>query len=294
MTPGGLQAERIARWAWDDPAGRVQAAIEQVRELAENADGQELREIQDQGVTLSRLAGTLDTEPVEGQDTILQQLAGDTVTSQLVEMAHDAWVHERRGPGGKWIGSGGSPGTRAGYRTPQEPVTSRSRQARIKRMQDAQMRRIAREEAERAVKEEEQRLPAVIASKIPADIAPENKAAEVAFQVSGKVQPTKREQLIHEQLIATQIDPLVQNKAQAAVAEAQKLVADKLAAAHAQHETEEGRKRAKKLAIEAGGAVAGFIAAYIESRFGVPDLIALLTSALPFIIQPIVEFIKKV
>lgn len=299
MTPIGQQALALAQWAWEDPAGRVQTAIEQVRGMASTAEGQELREIQDVGVSLSRLAGTLDTEPVVGEDTLIGQLAGDTMTGQLIEMAHDSWVHERRGPGGKWIGSGGAatavrPGSRAGYRPPQEPVTSRSRQARIKRMQEAQMRRIAREEAVKATQEEEQRIPAAIAAKIPADIAPENKAAEVAFQVSGKAVPTKREQLIHQQLIQTQIDPLVQNKAQAAVAEAQKLVADKLAAAHAAHETEEGRKRAKKLAIEAGGAVAGFIAAYIESRFGVPDLIALLTSALPFIIQPIVEFIKKV
>lgn len=294
MTPRGQQALSIAQWAWEDPAGRVQTAIQQVRGLASTATGDELAEIQDAGTMLHRLAGTLDTGPVNGEDTILQQLAGDTIVSQLVELAHNAaWMHERRGPGGKWIG-GGSPGSQAGYRPPQEPVTSRSRQARIKRMQEAQMRRIAREEAQKAAQAEAEKIPAAIAAKIPADIAPENKAAEVAFQVSGKVQPTRREQLIHQQLIATQVEPLAENKAKAAVAEAQKIVADKLAEANAQHQTVEGQRRAKRLAIEAGGAVAGFIAAYIESRLGVPDLIALLTSALPFIIQPIVEFIKKV
>lgn len=293
MTPRGQQALSIAQWAWEDPAGRVQTAIQQVRGLASTATGDELTEIQDTGTMLHRLAGTLDTGPVNGEDTILQQLAGDTLVSQLVELASDAWMHERRGPGGKWIG-GGSPGSRAGYRPPQEPVTSRSRQARIKRMQEAQMRRIAREEAQKAAQAEAAKIPAAIAAKIPADIAPENKAAEVAFQVSGKVQPTRREQLIHEQLLKTQVEPLATAKAQAVLTKAQQVVADKIAAANAAHETVEGQRRAKKLAIEAGGAVAGFIAAYVESRLGVPDLIALLTSALPFIIQPIVEFIKKV
>ena len=61
MTPGGQQARNIAEWAWQDPAGRVQQAIEQVRELASSAEGRELAEIQDSGTMLSRLASSLDT-----------------------------------------------------------------------------------------------------------------------------------------------------------------------------------------------------------------------------------------
>ena len=42
-----------------------------------------------------------------GEDTLIGQLAGETITSQLIDMAHDSWMKERRGPHGEWEGGGG-------------------------------------------------------------------------------------------------------------------------------------------------------------------------------------------
>lgn len=131
MTPGGQIALDIAEWAWEDPAGRVSEAISRVHQMAALAEGQELNEIQDAGTMLHRLAGTLDqadTGPVIGEDTILQQLSGDTITSQLVELANDAWRTERRGRGGQWVGPGG------------EIKKTAQNAARLRRMQAAQAR----------------------------------------------------------------------------------------------------------------------------------------------------------
>lgn len=63
-----------------------------------------------------------------GEDTILHQLAGDTITSQLIELANDAWRTERRGKGGQWVGPGG------------EIKKTAAAAARIRRMQQAQAR----------------------------------------------------------------------------------------------------------------------------------------------------------
>jgi hypothetical protein len=60
MTPGGERAAEIRRWAWAAPAARVQDAIRQVDELAEHAEGAELREIQDSATMLSKLASSLE------------------------------------------------------------------------------------------------------------------------------------------------------------------------------------------------------------------------------------------
>jgi hypothetical protein len=75
-TTGGQQAERIAKWAWDDPAARVADAIARVNELARSSqDPAELTEIQDQGTYLSRLAGSLDVQ-LPGDSFISGQLRG--------------------------------------------------------------------------------------------------------------------------------------------------------------------------------------------------------------------------
>ena len=135
MTPLGQQALAVAKWAWEDPPGRVQIAIEQVRGMASAATGDELTEIQDAGTMLHRLAGTLDTEPVDGQDTILQQLAGDTLVSQLVDLARDAWRNERRGPHGEWVGGGGG-GCEQKPGRPDQAVAASERQAGQRRACD--------------------------------------------------------------------------------------------------------------------------------------------------------------
>jgi hypothetical protein len=132
-----MNVQALVKWAWEDPAGRVQDALSQVRELASTATGPDLAELQDAGVMLSRLAGTLDTGPVVGEDTILGQLAGDTITSQLIELARDAWRHEQRGPHGEWE-RGGATAVASEMRR-QESV----HQARLHRMQAVQERQRA-------------------------------------------------------------------------------------------------------------------------------------------------------
>jgi hypothetical protein len=54
-TPKGQQAAQIVRWVFDDPDKRAQQGKGQLNELARDATGQELREIQDAGLSVSRL-----------------------------------------------------------------------------------------------------------------------------------------------------------------------------------------------------------------------------------------------
>lgn len=64
LTPEGKRAYEILRRAQGDPAARAAAAQEQMDDLARPLLGnphkvQALREVQDAGTTLARLAGTL-------------------------------------------------------------------------------------------------------------------------------------------------------------------------------------------------------------------------------------------
>lgn len=59
MTPQGKQAYAILDWAYEDPQGRAADAVRRVDDLARSADGQALREVQDAGAMLARLAGTV-------------------------------------------------------------------------------------------------------------------------------------------------------------------------------------------------------------------------------------------
>ena len=58
-TEQGKQAYAILDWAYEDPQGRAAEAVRRVGELARTADGDALREVQDAGAMLSRLAGTI-------------------------------------------------------------------------------------------------------------------------------------------------------------------------------------------------------------------------------------------
>lgn len=271
MTPAGQQAMTIARWAWDDPAGRVQTAIEQVRGMASTADGQELREIQDAGTMLHRLAGTLneaDTEPVAGEDTILQQLAGDTITSQLVDLANEAWRTEKRGRGGKWTSG------------PAGAIERTAKGAeRIKRIQARQQRDTA----------------SASAAKPGA-----NKAEAVLHEVKGQSPETRQlladlkpliDQEVAKALAANTVVP------QHVMSAAEKAVDIKLAEARtleAKHEaTHEARKAKLKLATEASLAVTGGLLAYLAAKMGAPDIAAIAATVGPFLIQTIIEFFKR-
>lgn len=59
MTPKGERAQQIMRWVFDDPDNRAATGRDQLNELADGTTGQELTEIQDAGLSVSRLlAGT--------------------------------------------------------------------------------------------------------------------------------------------------------------------------------------------------------------------------------------------
>jgi hypothetical protein len=175
-TSGGSQAAGIAKWAWDDPASRVRDAISQVRELARFAASQaELAEIQDTGQMLARLEDSLEPQD-EGLISSQLGLAGETITGQILDLARTpAWVHEKRGPHGKWVGSGGLP-----YTGPM----NRARAERIRQMQ----------------RQGQMRSPAAVAS--PAVTGTGNKAANVLARVQGSPEDSS----VHEQIKAEILD----------------------------------------------------------------------------------------
>lgn len=58
--PPGDRAAQIADWAWDNPPARARQALDQVNEIARGVLGPaDLRKVQDAGLMLTRLAGTL-------------------------------------------------------------------------------------------------------------------------------------------------------------------------------------------------------------------------------------------
>lgn len=61
MTELGEEADRIRRWAWEDPAGRLSTAMSRMEDLAGLAAGDEqaMREVGDSTRMLSRLEGSL-------------------------------------------------------------------------------------------------------------------------------------------------------------------------------------------------------------------------------------------
>jgi len=63
LTLAGQQAERIARWAWDDPQARAQEGLSRVTALARSAsDPEELSQVSDVVAMLTRLAGTVPAQ----------------------------------------------------------------------------------------------------------------------------------------------------------------------------------------------------------------------------------------
>jgi hypothetical protein len=88
----GSQADGIARWAWQDPAGRVQQAITQVEQLGQGADQDGLREIGDTLTMLTRLASSVSV-----------QLAGQP--GDVIELRFNP--AEKRDSHGRWTRFGG-------------------------------------------------------------------------------------------------------------------------------------------------------------------------------------------
>ena len=203
---------------------------------------------------------------MEGQDTILQQLAGDTITSQLVELANEAWRTERRGRGGKWVGPGGAVG--AAERTAKGA-------ARIQRIQ-------ARSTASKP------------------SVSEPNKAAAVVHQVRSQT-PQERQLLadlkpLIDQEVARALaaNPVVP---QHVMSQAEKVVDAKLHAAQQlaeqKQQTHEIRKARLKLAVEASLAVTGGILATLAAKAGAPEAVTIFATVGPFLMQTIIEFFKK-
>ena len=115
--------------------------------------------------------------------------------------------------------------------------------------------------------------------------------------MSGKVQPTRREQMIHDELIKSKIEPAIASKAAAAVAQAQEIVDKKLAEAQKlaaeKAETHEVRKARLKLAVEASLAVTGGILATLAAKAGAPEAVTIFATVGPFLMQTIIEWYKK-
>lgn len=297
MTLAGGKAAGIAKWAWSDPETRVQTAIEQVNELAtQTTDPDELAEIGDTATMLSRLAGTLHPEPV----TISSQLAGgaDLILDQILLGHSAAWMHERRGPHGEWISGSGS--------------------ARSPRTKSDRARHLARARQQRLVAAEVKRqMGSAPASR--ADAAPlgtGNKAATISDQIRAQMPkydpktgydptiPTNAPPFIpadrgpqwekeHEAFFQQRVAPHVAQQMQAGVAKAQENTKKALNVLNAQGEAKAKHDAALKLATEGGIAIAGGVLAYIESKLGVPDLVAIASSVGPVLLQVIIEFFKK-
>jgi hypothetical protein len=85
----GRQAYGVLTWVYEDPAARAAEGRIRVAELARSATGAALREIQDVGTMLARLAGSV-------------QLTG--IADQALDLA--AWEHEMRGLHGEWVRQG--------------------------------------------------------------------------------------------------------------------------------------------------------------------------------------------
>jgi hypothetical protein len=302
-----MNVQELVRWAWQDPAGRVQPALLQVREMAADATGPYLAELQDAGTMLSRLASSLDTEPVNGEGTILGQLAGDTITSQLIELAVDAWRREKRGPHGEWIR--GAP-----YAGPMP----KSRADRIRRMQAAQAKRQAATAP--AITDDEhirQLIQTEVARRVPAAAVPASAAApetaeakpmtaeearkileaipllpgeDKAKHMNPLPHETPRENVLHEQQIHQRLVPYAENKANQVMEAAKAHVASEFARAAKEADTEAGKAARKKAITEAGITIATAILAGLGTMVGLPVAVAIAAPAVLMLIQIGIEW----
>jgi hypothetical protein len=243
-------------------------------------------------VMLSRLAGTLHTEPVVG-DTILAQMSGDTITSQLVDLAHDAWRHEHRGPHGEWIGG-----------QPYSGTMTKTRAERIRRIQAAHERQAARapamtdDDTLRKMVQEEVARQSV--SGISEQEAKKRLAAmpllpgeDKAMHLNPLPGESQRENLLHEEVMHARVAPYAESKAASVLEAAKQHVAEVNAKIAQQADTKAGKDAKLKFATEGSVAIAGGILAYIGARMGFPDLAVVGASVGPVIIQIIIEFFKR-
>lgn len=287
------EAAQLVRWAWQDPPGRVHQALERVRSLALAASGAELREIQDAGTMLSRLASAITPE---------LSVPADGIAAQILDLAgwRDAYKHEARGPHGEW--------TRGGL-----DATGRALAMRAAKNNKLAADRKARLDAARQVMAEQQAVQSVAAQVLTPPSAG-SKAADVLTEAQAeaalkaipllpgeseaahlKPEPgeSPRENLLHEQLLHEHITPIMEARAEAVFEKAKAEVRAAEQRITAAGEGEEAHKAKLKAATEGAIAVAGGLLAYIGTRLGVPDLAAIAASVGPILIQVLIEFWKK-
>ena len=117
----GRQAYGVLTWVYEDPARRAAKGRTRVAELAGQATGAALREVQDVGTMLARLAGTVS-------------LGG--IAEQVLDLARTpAWVTEKRNARGEWSKGGGTISSQvnvgARHRAAQQRVATSKAQARV-------------------------------------------------------------------------------------------------------------------------------------------------------------------
>ncbi len=117
----GRQAYGVLTWVYEDPETRAAEGQARVAQLAWQATGAALREIQDVGTMLARLAGSV-------------QFAG--IADQVLDLARTpAWVNEQRNVRGEWSRGGGTISGQvnvgARHRAAQQRVSASRAQARI-------------------------------------------------------------------------------------------------------------------------------------------------------------------
>jgi adenine-specific DNA methylase len=151
----GRQAYGVLTWVYEDPQARSAEGRTRVAELARQATGAALTEIQDVATMLARLAGTF-------------QLSG--IAGQVLDMAFHP--EQRRGPDGRWIKGGGS-----GLITTQMKSSSGQSEADLITAEHA--RQIVAE-ATREMKAEQQQVVGEMVAKVQAVNAKLEAARELA------------------------------------------------------------------------------------------------------------------
>ena len=126
----GRQAYSVLTWVYEDPVARASVGVARVSELARQAAGAALAEVQDVGKMLSRLLGTTEPEPepaqlagISGQFLHLASTAHNTASAT----AKATWARdELRGAHGQWSKGGSISSQAAAPRTsPMAGIASR-------------------------------------------------------------------------------------------------------------------------------------------------------------------------
>jgi hypothetical protein len=191
-----------------------------------------------------------------------------------------AYLHEPRGKGGEWVGTPGAGLDRAG-----SSKTARRAKARLAKKQAVAARHPVMPQLGSPAAED-------------SVIKPDNTAHSRAFQ-----QHLSESQAEHNRLQAQmeakaaklEADTSARLDAQAKrhVAMLTQSIKDNNAKLAEEENSEEKKKARQKAAIEGSVAVAGVIAAYAETKLGVPDLVAFATSAVGPGIQILSEWKKR-